>query len=168
MGSTSVLAFSGSTASEEVGGVLAGTAAKPVAVVVEDAINGLVGADQTLKTGGAQLPALSYEQARDLVAAVAAISGRPIALFLDQWEKSPDVGREANFRACKHLRTRSTCRHGHVAYIGKTLLVQQVLRDKPGRDADAGIVAEPDRGRLRRPFDGERSTGAKDACGTSG
>ena len=53
---------------------IAGKAAKPVAVAVEDAINGLIAADQSLKTGGVQLPTLSYEQARDLVAAVAAIS----------------------------------------------------------------------------------------------
>ena len=74
---------------------IAGKVAKPVAVAVEDAINGLIAADEKLKTGGVQLPTLSYEQARDLVAAVAQISDRPIALFLDQWEKSPDVGREA-------------------------------------------------------------------------
>ena len=72
-----------------------GKAAKPVAVAVEDAINGLIAADQSLKTGGVQLPTLSYEQARDLVAAVATISGSRIALFLDQWEKSPDVARES-------------------------------------------------------------------------
>ena len=72
-----------------------GKAAKPVAVAVEDAINGLIAADQSLKTGGLQLPTLSYEQARDLVAAVAAISERRVALFLDQWEKSPDVARES-------------------------------------------------------------------------
>jgi hypothetical protein len=76
-------------------GELAGASTKPVAVAVEDAINGLIAADQSLKSGGVQLPALSYEQARDLVAAVAAISDRPIVLFLDQWEESPDVTREA-------------------------------------------------------------------------
>ena len=54
---------------------IVGKAAKPVAVAVEDAINGLIAADQSLKTGGVQLPTLSYEQARDLVAAVATISG---------------------------------------------------------------------------------------------
>jgi hypothetical protein len=72
-----------------------GAAANPVAVVVEEAISGLISVDQTLKTGGVQLPTLSYDQARDLVGAVAAIGDRPIALFLDQWEKSPDVAREA-------------------------------------------------------------------------
>jgi hypothetical protein len=74
---------------------LADAATKPAAVVVEEAINGLVAADQRLSTGGLKLPTLSYEQARDLVASVAEISGRPIVLFLDQWEKSPEVAREA-------------------------------------------------------------------------
>ena len=72
-----------------------GKAAKPVAIAVEDAINGLIAADQTLKTGGVQLATLSYQQARDLVSAVAEISKHPIVLILDQWEKSPDVAREA-------------------------------------------------------------------------
>jgi hypothetical protein len=73
----------------------AGKAAKPITVAVEDAINGLIAADQSLKTAGVQLPTLTYEQARDLVAAVATISERRVVLFLDQWEKSPDVAREA-------------------------------------------------------------------------
>jgi hypothetical protein len=68
---------------------------KPAAVAVEEAINGLVAADERLRTGALQLPMLSYEQARDLVASVARISGRPIALFLEQWEKSPDAPRES-------------------------------------------------------------------------
>ncbi len=74
---------------------LGGAAAKPVTAVVEDAISGLVAANRTLTTGGIQLPALQYDQARDLLKAVAGISGRPIALFLDQWEKSPDARFEA-------------------------------------------------------------------------
>ena len=57
---------------------------KPAGVAVEGAINGLVAADARLRTGGLQLSTLSYEQARDLVGSVARISGRPIALFLDQ------------------------------------------------------------------------------------
>ena len=74
---------------------LTDTVTKPAAVVVEEAINGLVAADERLKTGGLTLPTLSYEQARDLVSSVSQISGRPIALFLDQWEKSPDVALES-------------------------------------------------------------------------
>jgi len=74
---------------------LGGAAAKPVLAVVEEAIKGLTEANKTLTTGGAQLPALQYDQARDLVAAVAGISGRRIVLILDQWEKSPDPAFEA-------------------------------------------------------------------------
>jgi hypothetical protein len=48
-----------------------------------------------MRTGGVQLPTLSYEQARDFVSSVAQISRRPINLFLDQWEKSPDAALES-------------------------------------------------------------------------
>ena len=64
-------------------------------MAVEEAIKGLVAANRTLTTGGAQLPVLQYDQARDLVAAVALIAKRPIVLILDQWEKSPDAALEA-------------------------------------------------------------------------
>jgi hypothetical protein len=74
---------------------LADPVTKPAAVVVEEAINGLVAADERLREGGLRLPTLSYEQARDLVKSVADISNRPIALFLDQWEKSPDAALES-------------------------------------------------------------------------
>ncbi len=67
----------------------------PFLDAIKDAIQGLIAAGQDLKTGGVQLPKLSYEQALDLVSAVAQISDRPIALFLDQWEKSPDAPRES-------------------------------------------------------------------------
>ena len=76
-------------------GEIADPAVKGVAVVVEEAITGLLAADERLRTGGLQLPTLSYQQARDLVGSVAQVSGRPIALFLDQWEKSPDVSLES-------------------------------------------------------------------------
>ena len=39
---------------------------------------------------------MQYEQARDLVAAVARISSRPVVLFLDQWEKTPDEKTESH------------------------------------------------------------------------
>jgi hypothetical protein len=74
---------------------LADAVTKPAAVVVEEAFNGLIAADERPRTGGFKLPTLRYEQARDLVKSVADISGRPIALFLDQWEKSPDAALES-------------------------------------------------------------------------
>jgi hypothetical protein len=67
----------------------------PGAGAVEEALSQLVAANRTLATGGIQLPTLTYEQARDLVRAVAELGRRPVALVLDQWEKSPDVGLEA-------------------------------------------------------------------------
>jgi hypothetical protein len=72
-----------------------GTAAKPVTVVVDEAIKGLVAANETLTSGGLKLPVLHYDQARDLVTAVAHLSDRPIALFLDQWEGSSDATMES-------------------------------------------------------------------------
>ena len=74
---------------------IGGKVAKPVTAVVEEAIKGLIAANQTLMSGGMQLPALQYDQARDLIATVAQVGKRPIALFLDQWEKSPDPEFEA-------------------------------------------------------------------------
>lgn len=73
----------------------AGQIAKPITGVVEDAINGLIAANQTLTTGGIQLPTLQYDQARDLVALTHRISANPVALVLDQWEQSPDPKFEA-------------------------------------------------------------------------
>jgi hypothetical protein len=73
----------------------AGQIAKPITGVVEDAINGLIATNQTLTTGGIQLPTLQYEQARDLVSLTHRISSRRIALILDQWELSPDPRFEA-------------------------------------------------------------------------
>jgi hypothetical protein len=69
--------------------------AKPIVAAVDEAINGLVQANQTLATGGIQLPTLQYDQARDLIRGVAAIGERPIVLVLDQWEQSPDPAFEA-------------------------------------------------------------------------
>lgn len=63
--------------------------------VVKAALDGLVSANQTLATGGITLPTLHYAQARDLVSSVAAISECRIAIFLDQWEKTPSPDLEA-------------------------------------------------------------------------
>ncbi len=69
--------------------------AKPITSAVSEALNGLVAANATLKSGGLKLPSLLYEQARDLMQAVARVSGQPVVLILDQWEKSPDPEMEA-------------------------------------------------------------------------
>ena len=72
-----------------------GKLAKPVTVAVDEGIKGLIAANETLTSGGLKLPTLHYEQARDLVAEVARISERPVVLFLDQWERSPDAKLES-------------------------------------------------------------------------
>jgi hypothetical protein len=63
---------------------------KLVGGVVEQALGGLVATDADLKKGGLSLSPLQYEQARDLVKAVAQISQRKVALCLDAWEHSAD------------------------------------------------------------------------------
>ncbi len=63
---------------------------KLVGGVVEQALGGLVAANADLKGGGLSLAPLQYEQARDLVKAVAQISRRKVALCLDAWEHSAD------------------------------------------------------------------------------
>ena len=72
-----------------------GIAGAPVGTVVKEAFDRLAAANQTLTSGGVQIPALQYDQARDLVQIVAAISGKRIAIILDQWEQSPSADFEA-------------------------------------------------------------------------
>jgi hypothetical protein len=63
---------------------------KLVGGVVEQALSGLLATDAGLKEGGLSLAPLQYEQARDLVKAVAQISQRKVALCLDAWEHTAD------------------------------------------------------------------------------
>ncbi len=56
--------------------------------LVSKAFDGLAGANRDLTSGGQELPQLSYDQARDLVKLVAALSDKPIVLILDAWEQS--------------------------------------------------------------------------------
>jgi hypothetical protein len=51
------------------------------------------------------------------------------------------------------------------ADVGEPFRAQQGLGDLPGRDADGDIMAEPDRGRLRRPLVGERRPSTEKAGG---
>ena len=73
--------------------------AKPVEAVgglVKETFDGLASANRELLTGGIQLPRLQIEQGRDLLALVFQITGRPLVLVLDQWEKSPAIELETN------------------------------------------------------------------------
>src|SRR5664279_1481503 len=67
-----------------------------VAGLVKETFEGLASANRDLLTGGIQLPRLQIEQARDLLALVFQITGRPLVLVLDQWEKSPAIELETN------------------------------------------------------------------------
>ncbi|MFN7976378.1 MAG: hypothetical protein U0166_29270, partial [Acidobacteriota bacterium] len=75
---------------------------QPLATLIKDAIEGAVAASARFSTG-AQLPRLDYDLARDFVSACAALgpknddgTPKPIALFLDQWDHSPDPAQEAS------------------------------------------------------------------------
>src|SRR5215469_11020408 len=70
---------------------------KPVEVVgalVKETLGALAGANRELQTGGIQLPRLKLEQGRELLELVSKVSGGPMALVLDQWEKSPSIDLE--------------------------------------------------------------------------
>ena len=130
-------------------GKVADPAFKGLAAVIEEVINGLVVADDRLRTGGLKLPTLSYDQARDVVGSVAKISGCPIALFLDQWEKSPDVSREAKTldSFLRHLNEWPLCHIfmalrpdepacGEVESLAKSLPAQAKIYPLKGMDLD--------------------------------
>ena len=63
---------------------------KPAGVAISRAFDGLVRANQTLLTGGLELPTLQQEQVRDLLNSVFQVSKLSPVLFLDGWEQSPD------------------------------------------------------------------------------
>ncbi|SCY32615.1 hypothetical protein SAMN05216420_104255, partial [Nitrosospira sp. Nl5] len=71
-------------------------ASQPIATVVDEALQGMISANQTLRSGGLELKPLQYEQAQKLVALVAQVSARPVALVLDGWEKSSPITVQAN------------------------------------------------------------------------
>ncbi len=48
------------------------------------------------RPGGVHIQALDYERARDLLDAVHEVTGRPIVVMLDQWERSPNIAREGD------------------------------------------------------------------------
>jgi hypothetical protein len=56
---------------------------------------------------------------------------------------------------------------GDVADLAEALGAQQILDGILWCYADAGDLAEPDRGDLRRAFVGQRLSSAEDACGAS-
>ena len=75
---------------------LAGKPLAPLGDLVSDTLSGLATANRNLESGRLELPRLQTEQARDLLELVAHISGRPLVLIMDQWEKSPSPVFECN------------------------------------------------------------------------
>jgi hypothetical protein len=63
------------------GGELPGTA-------IKESLDALVAASEDLRTGRLIVSRLEYSDARDLVGSMQAITGRPVALLLDQWEET--------------------------------------------------------------------------------
>ena len=63
---------------------------------MKETFEGLASANRELLTGGIQLPRLQIEQGRELLSLVFQITGRPLVLVLDQWEKSPAIELETN------------------------------------------------------------------------
>ena len=61
---------------------------EPIAKVVNETLQGLVAANQSLRSGNLDLKPLQYDQARELVMLVTQVSPRPVVLMLDGWEKS--------------------------------------------------------------------------------
>jgi hypothetical protein len=90
--------------------------------VVKDAIgmafDGLEGFQRDLVTGGLPLPPLDYEQMHELLSTVSDLSGKPIVLILDQWEKSRDKERDCNILDT-FLRHHSEWPHCHILAAAK-------------------------------------------------
>jgi hypothetical protein len=78
-------------------GKLTGIVPDAVGDVVSGAIDTLVSANKSLKSGDLDLPSLPYDQGRDLVSALAKISGRRTVMIFDAWEKAGDTAREQDF-----------------------------------------------------------------------
>lgn len=68
----------------------------PIAKVVDETLQGLVAANQSLRSGNLDLKPLQYDQARELVTLVTQVSARPVVLMLDGWEKSSVLATQAD------------------------------------------------------------------------
>ncbi len=81
------------------GGVskLSGLVPDAVGDLVKGTIDGLVSANNKLKSGDLDVPRLSYDHSRDLVSALGKISQRKIVMIFDAWEKAADGTGEQAF-----------------------------------------------------------------------
>lgn len=64
---------------------------------VKAAIDGLVSANDSLKSGGFELPRLADDQGRDLAVTLKEITGRRLVLIFDAWEKTGSLEKERAF-----------------------------------------------------------------------
>lgn len=64
--------------------------------VIDETFNALTAAEKDLRSGGLILAPITYEDARDLVRTLAIVTGKPILLVMDAWERggnlAPDRG----------------------------------------------------------------------------
>ena len=66
-----------------------------ISAAVKTFFSGMVNTNEQLKTGGIELPRLSYEQAQSVLTVVHLLSGKQVILILDALEQSPDVKKES-------------------------------------------------------------------------
>jgi len=74
---------------------LAGKPAEAFGGLVQGAFSGMAEINRELVSGPFQLPPLQSDDTRQLLQSVHQISGKPIVLVFDQWEKSPTLEAEA-------------------------------------------------------------------------
>ena len=75
---------------------LQGKGMEVVGGLVKQTFDGLATANRTLVSGGMELPRLQITDSHDLLEIVWKVTKQPAVLILDQWEKSPDLAKEAN------------------------------------------------------------------------
>lgn len=67
-----------------------------VGVLISESLNGLVAANEDLRSGRLVVSRLEYSQAQELVSSVSQIANRPVVLLMDQWEETPDLKAQLN------------------------------------------------------------------------
>lgn len=59
--------------------------------LIDETFDSLTRAEQDLRSGGLTLAPITYEDARDLVGTVGTVTGKPILLVMDAWERGLDL-----------------------------------------------------------------------------
>jgi hypothetical protein len=124
---------------------------------IKESLEGLLAANEDLRSGRLIVSRLEYTQAKELVSSVHNITGRRIALAMDQWEETRDLELQRNlFR--DFLREPEHWLDCHVLVSAKeggdgAELLQELGRDFPGgacvyRLGEMDLAAESERRRL--------------------